>query len=568
MESHMKIDQITLSILVNNLYWVTEEMNQYLCQAAFSTNIKVRRDCSCAIYTAKGDMIAQGEFIPVHLGTMSLTLKELLKEYPAEEMKEGDIFIHNDPYKMGSHLWDVMLFKPIFSNGVLIAFVGTLAHHVDIGGAPVYFGMRSVFEEGLRIPPVKLYEEGELQENIMKILLNNVRTPYEVKGDIAAQSAALYRGEVRIKEIAEKMGEEELMAYFEGILDYSEKGMRGIIEATPDGEAEFEDYLEHDGIEEHLSKIKVKVQIKGDEIFVDFAGSAPAAAGPHNSPWALTHAGVYYAIKAVLGTNIPTNSGAYRPIHLIRGEESIVDARFPHACNMCTSNPVQRIADVVIGAFSRLVPEKVCACDGNWLPGRFVGMDPRTGRFSAYVETYAAGRGAKHDEDGADAHQTHMTNTSNAPIEVIELEHPLKVEKYGLLPDSCGAGKFRGGVGVTKVITALTEMDITVIPMRMGIEPYGLNGGQGGKTDYCAIELADGSKPTNASAVPSGTKVVIRTSGGGGWGNPLERDFEKIEYDVLNGYVSVEAARDIYKVVIDTDTFKVDKEATEKLRAS
>lgn len=566
-ELHMKIDQITLSILVNNLYWVTEEMNQYLCQAAFSTNIKVRRDCSCAIYTPEGDMVAQGEFIPVHLGTMSLTLKELLKEYPAENMKEGDVYINNDPYHMGSHLWDVMLFKPVFSRGKLVAFVGALAHHVDIGGSPVYYGMRTVFEEGLRIPPIKLYDQGKIEENIMKILLNNVRTPYEVKGDIAAQNAALYRGEIRLKEIAEKMGEDTLTEYMNAILDYSEKGMRGIIEATPDGVAEFEDCLEHDGIEEHISKIKVKLEIRGDEIFVDFAGTDPAAAGSHNSPWALTCAGVYYAIKAVLGTNIPTNSGAYRPINLIRGEESIVDARFPHACNMCTTNPVQRIADVVIGAFSKIVPDKTCACDGNWLPGRFMGVDPRNGHYSAYVETYAAGRGAKHDDDGADAHQTHMTNTSNAPIEVIELEHPLKVEKYSLLPDSGGAGKFRGGVGITKEITTLTEMDITVTPMRMKIKPYGVDGGEGGDNDYCAIELPDGTKPTNATGVPKGTKVVIRTSGGGGWGNPEEREFSRIEKDVLDGYVTLQAAKEIYKVVIDPKTCRVDEEATKALRA-
>lgn len=564
----MAIDQITLSILVNNLYWVTEEMNQYLCHAAFSTNIKVRRDCSCAIYSVNGEMVAQGEFIPVHLGVMSQTLKEILKEYPLDTFEEGDIIIHNDPYKMGSHLWDVMLFKPVFYEGKAIAFLGVLAHHVDIGGSPLYYGMHTIFEEGVRIPPIKLYSKGVLEENVMKLILNNVRTPYEARGDLAAQTAALYRGEVRLQEIAKKMGRDKLMEYLEAILAYSEKGMRDIIAETKDGVAEFEDIVEHDGIQEHEAKIHVKLEIRGDEIYVDFSGTDPANAGPINSPWALTCSGVYYAIKSVLGTNVPTNAGAYRPIHIIRGEESLVDARFPHACNMCTTIPVERIADVTIGAFSKLAPENVCACDGNWLPARFMGTDPRNNRYNAFVETYGAGRGAKYNDDGADAHQTHMTNTENAPVEVIELEHPLKVDKYQLVTDSCGAGKYRGGVALEKEITIQTEMDITASPLRTKVPPYGLYGGSAGAPDYCAIEMPDGTCPTNATDVPKGTKVIIRTSGGGGWGNPLERDFAAIEKDVLDGYVSDKAAKEIYKVVIDPATHKVDEAKTKELRAS
>lgn len=562
-----KIDQVTLSIMVNNLYWTAEEMNEYLCQAAFSTNIKVRRDCSCAIYTRDGDMLAQGEFIPVHLGTMSRTLKSVLAVYPAETMKEGDVYLHNDPYQMGSHLWDVMMFRPVFVEKTLVAFVGNLAHHVDIGGAPVYYGLESIFEEGLRIPPVKLYREGVLDENVMRIFLNNVRTPYEAKGDLAAQTAANYRGEMRIKEMAEKYGIDFVLDYFQAILDYSEKGMRAAIAAVPDGEAEWEDYLEHDGIEEKLNNIKVKIVVKGEELFFDFAGTGPANAGPYNSPWSLTHAAVYYAVKAVLGSNIPTNQGAYRPIKLIRHEEeSLVDARFPRPINMCTSNPVQRIADTCIGAFSKLVPDRVCACDGNWLPSRFVGMDERTGRYSSFVETYGAGRGAKHNEDGADAHQTHMTNTSNAPVEIMELEHPLKVLQYGMVPDSGGAGKFRGGIAIQKEIEVLSDMAVTACSMRIHIKPYGLEGGLGGATDFCGIYMPDGEVLTSCKSVPKGTKVMIRTSGGGGWGNPAEREVKRVEKDVLEGYISLEKAKELYKVVIDPQTMQADIIATQMLR--
>jgi N-methylhydantoinase B len=565
----INIDQVTLSILVNNLYWVAEEMNAYLTKAAYSTNIKVRKDCSCAIYTRNGDMVAQGEFIPVHLGVMSQTLKEVLKVYPSDTMKDGDVIIHNDPYMMGSHLWDVMLFQPVFYKGDLIAFVGNLAHHVDIGGSSLSKCLPTIFEEGLRFSPIKLYKEGAPQEDIFKIIANNVRTPYEVKGDLAAQTAANYRGVQRLTELADKFGADTLLEYFEAILTYSEKGMREAVKNLPDAEEEFEDYVENDGIEDGLYKIKVKLQIKGDELYFDFKGSSKPGRGGVNSPWSLTHSAVFYAVKSVLGSSIPTNQGAYRPIHLIRPEEeSMLDAKFPHAVGTCTCIPGQRIVDVIIGAFSKIMPEKTCACDGNWCSATFVGLDPRTGRYSAYTEAYGCGRGAKYNDDGADAHQSHLTNTANAPVEIIELEHPLKVDKYALVPDSGGAGKFRGGVGLTREVTMTADMSATAQSNRLRIGPYGLFGGGSGKTDYCVIELSDGKKVPTAMNVEKGNKVVIRTSGGGGWGNPLEREIEKIEWDVLNGYISAETAEKLYKVAVDPITCKADREKTSKLRCS
>jgi N-methylhydantoinase B len=222
--------------------------------------------------------------------------------------------------------------------------------------------------------------------------------------------------------------------------------------------------------------------------------------------------------------------------------------------------------DVVIGALAKIVPQKVCACDGHWSSGTFVGLDPRTGRYSAYLETYACGRGAKYNDDGADAHQTHLTNSANAPIEIIELEHPLKVEKYALIPDSGGVGKFRGGIGITREITAMAEMAASALSNRPTIGTYGLFGGGSGSTDYCMIELSNGATVKSSKNVKSGEKLVIRSSGGGGWGNPLERDIAKVEWDVLNGYVSVAAAEQFYKVVIDPVTYKADRAKTAKLR--
>ncbi|RLE15442.1 hydantoinase B/oxoprolinase family protein [Candidatus Aerophobetes bacterium] len=563
-----RVDPVTLAVLVNNLQWIADEMNMYLVKSAFSTNIKIRRDCSCALYTKNGDMLAQGEFVPVQLGVMSQTLKEILKEYPIGTLREGEAIIHNDPFRMGSHLWEIMIFEPIFYEGDLIAFAGSLAHHVDIGGSPTMWNASTIFEEGLRIPPIRIMKEGEIQEDILKMITTNVRTPYEVRGDIAAQTAANYRGKQRIIELAKKYGINTLLKYFEAILDYSERGMRKAIESIPDGEATFEDYVEHDGIEETLIKIKVKVIVKGTDIYIDFRGSGKPGKGGVNSPWSLTHSAAYCAIKSVIAPKVPTNQGAYRAIHLLKPEEdTIVNAKFPSAVGHCTCSPAQRIVDVIIGALSKIVPEKVCACDGHWPIATFIGIDPRTGRYSSYVETYACGRGAKHNDDGADAHQTHMTNTANAPIEIIELEHPLRVDKYALIPDSGGAGKYRGGLGITRELTCLVPMTVGAMPMRPSIKPYGLFGGEGGATDLNEVIFSDGSKAVAISQnVEAGDRVVIRTSGGGGWGDPLERDIEKVEWDVLNGYISLESARKKYGCVIDPKTYKVDRERTKEFR--
>jgi len=567
----IKIDPITTAVLINNLYWVTEEMNVYLAKSAFSTNIKVRRDCSCALYTKNGEMLAQGEFIPVHLGVMSQTLKEILKDYPLNTLSEGDQIIHNDPYRMGSHLPDVMLFKPIFYKGKLIAFAGNLAHHVDVGGSSTKWNNPTIFEEGIRLPPIKIIKKGKMQEDIYKIITANVRTPHEVKGDLAAQTAANYRGEERLKELARKYGVTKLLEYFEVILNYSEKCMREALRIIPDGEAFFEDYIENDGITDNKIKIRVNISIKDSNIFLNFSGSGGPGKGGYNSPWSITHSAAYCAIKSVVGSKIPTNSGAYRPIHLIRPkQESIVDARFPRAVGGCTCSPSQRIVDVIIGALSKIIPEKTCACDGHWPAASFVGIDSRTGLYSSYVETYACGRGAKYNDDGADAHQTHMTNTANAPIEIIELEHPLKVDKYAIVSDSGGAGKFRGGVGITRefTISSSSTMSVSTKPMRQKNGPYGLYNGEKGKTDLCGIKLSNGEFVTNSKQIKTGDKVIIQSSGGGGWGNPIERDIKKVEWDVLNGYISVKAAREKYGCVIDKKTLKCKIEKTKKLRES
>ena len=555
----VQIDPVARAVIVNNLMWATEEMNEYLAKSAFSSNIKVRRDCSCALYTKDGDMLAQGTFVPVHLGIMSHTLKEVLKIHPVETLKKGDVLMHNDPYLMGSHLWDVMVFKPVFFENEIIAFTGCLAHQVDVGGSPVNYVVKTVYEEGIRFPGVKLVKEGELQEDILRIFTTNVRTPYEVKGDLMAEIAANNRGEERVLSLAEKYGREAIVAYFDSILDYSEAGMRKSIEALPDGVITYEDIIEGDGIRDYPIPIKVRLKIEGSDIYVDFDGSGPCGEGGFNNTWSLTLSGTYYGIKAVLGAEVPTNTGAYRAIHVKHPEgDCILDAKLPHAVGGCTTVAPQRIADVIIGAFSKLVPERCCACDGHWAAASFGGMDDRVGRYFSYVETYGCGRGAKHNEDGASGHQSHMTNTANAPTEIIEMEHPFIVRRYGLVENSGGAGEYRGGLGMMRELECLTDMSASIIVCRSRTQPYGLFGGLGGQCDSGIVIYPTGERRAiKSEAIPKGSIVRIQTAGGGGWGDPRKRDPKKLEDDVLNGFVSIEGAKTDYGAVIDPETGKI-----------
>jgi len=553
------IDGITRAVIVNNLQWITEEMNQYLVKSAYSVNIKYRRDCSCAVYTKNGDMLAQGTFIPVHLGVMAQTLKELLKVHPADTLEQGDVLLHNDPYMMGSHMWDMMVFKPIFHQGGLIAFTGCLAHQSDVGGSPLRYILRTIYEEGLRISGVKLMRKGVLQEDIIRLITTNVRNSYEVNGDIMAELAANNRGEMRLQALAEKYGKEGLTKYFEAILDYSETGMRQAIGDLPDGEYTFEDYVESDGINDVMLKLKVKVIISGSDVYLDFDGSAPPAEGGYNNPMGLTYSAVYYAVKSIVGTEVPANGGAYRSIHVIKpSEPSILDAQPPHAVGGCTTVCPQRIVDIIIGAFAGIAEKKVCACDGHWSAASFVGMNPKTNRWFVYGETYGCGRGAKYNEDGANGHQTHMTNTLNTPTEIIELMYPFQVNRYALVNDSGGAGRYRGGLAIVRELLCLTDVNASIISGRPTIKPYGLKGGEGGQHDMHLVKFPNGEqRAVRSERLPGGSVVVVQTSGGGGWGNPALRDREALEWDVLNGYVSLESAGEKYGCTIDPVTMKI-----------
>jgi len=570
------IDPITLEVIRNALYSVSDEMSAALIRTAYSTNIKDRRDCSCAIYLTSGEVVAQSEIgTPLHLGVMPAVVQTVLRRFPPEAMDPGDDIIMNEPYPAGpGHLNDVTLVSPVFYQGRPVALVANQAHHVDVGGyAPgsMPFGVTETFQEGLQIPPVKIVKKDVIDEEIASLISDNVRTKTEFRGDLLAQVASNNVGERRFLELVAKYGQETALLYLREIMNYSERRMREGIRRIPDGTYGFEDFMEGDSITDDLIRIKVRVEVKADEVTADFTGSSAQVQGPLNCRKASTAACVYYVLKCIVDPGIPPNSGAYRPIHVIAPEGSILDSQYPHSTVHSNIITTQRIVDALLGAFLEAVPERVMAAHhGTQNLLNIGGTNPRTGRLYNYIETYGGGQGAFHNQDGMDGVHSHMTNTRNAPVEVIEATYPLRVERYGLVPDSEGPGKFRGGMGMQREFTFLApESTITVSSDRNKIHPWGVFGGREAANAKCLLfqdgrEVGLPSKITRK--VKGGERFRTVTSGGGGWGNPFERDPEKVRWDVLEGLVSLERARSEYGVAIDPETLEIDRKETGRLR--
>lgn len=575
-----KVDAITLEVMRNALQSVAEEMGVTLIRTALSINIKDRRDCSTAIYTVNGDLVAQAEHIPLHLGLMPTIMKEILKIYPKEKLNDGDAIVINDPYISGSHLPDVCIFSPVFYDGKLVAFAANLSHYSDIGGI-VPGGMpitaTEIFQEGIRIAPVKIRKQGILDEELIGFITNNVRTPHEWRGDMEAQLAANNVGDRRIKELIDKYGLDHVVEYMEEIMNYSERRFLARLKEMPNGEYSFEDVLEVNSNEDSAEStipIKVKVSVVDDQIEIDFTGTGAQIKGSLNCTRAVTTACVYYAVKAMTDPEIPSNSGAYRPIKVIAPLGTIVNPRFPAAVSNANINTSQRITDCLLGALAKVLPERaMAACSGTMSLFTIGGIDPRKDKYYSYVETYGGGMGAVKNLDGMDGVHTNMTNTRNTPTEVMEMAFPIYVTKYGLIPESEGAGEFRGGLGLTREVVLLDhEACVTLSTERSFTDPWGLFGGKPGSHSECLLEAPDGSVtplPARMTKIlPANHKIVYRTPGGGGMGEPFKRDPKLVLKDTIEGFISPERAQKVYGVVINTEAMTVDYDATQKLRAS
>jgi N-methylhydantoinase B len=532
-------------------------------------------DCSTAIYTRAGKLVAQAEHIPLHLGLMPSVVEEVLKLYPVEELQEGDAILINDPYISGSHLPDVFLISPVFFEGEVVAIIGNIAHHVDVGGitpGSMSVAATEIFQEGIRLPGIRIRKAGVLDQELLRFLTANVRTGKELLGDLYAQLAANNVGEIRLKELFSRYTIDYMEQCMEEIMNYSDRRMRAAIRNVPNGVYRFEDYLEGDGVTEELIKIAVQVMVEDEEVVVDFTGTNQQANGPINSTLGVTKACVYYALKAFLDHEVPPNAGAYRSIRVVAPAGTVVNPKFPAAVSNANINTSQRITDAILGALASVLPDRaMAACSGTMNLFTIGGLDENTKEYYSYVETYGGGQGATMGLDGMDGVHTNMTNTRNAPAEVIEQSYPLTVKRYALADNTGGNGKYRGGMGmIREIVVESDNAAVTLSTERKKIGPWGLFGGGRGGTSQCLLISPDG-KQTELPAkvtmrVQKGSTIVLKTSGGGGYMDPLDRDPADVKRDVIAGNITVDIARKEYGVILEPVTLEINLNETIALR--
>jgi N-methylhydantoinase B/oxoprolinase/acetone carboxylase alpha subunit len=518
-----KVDPIELELFKNAFVAISEEMAAVLGRTALSPNIKERKDFSCALFNRDGGTLAQGSHIPVHLGAMPLSVQAALG---AVTFEKGDLVILNDPYRGGTHLPDITCISPVFLGGRLAFFVANRAHHSDVGGmTPGSMPLATeLFQEGLIIPPLKLYSRGRLNQDVFDLLLANVRTPDERRGDLLAQVAANEIGRARLEEAVKRFGAGKVRLYAGLIQDYSEKFLRQTLCEVPDGEYEFSDHLDDDGISDRPIRISVRITVRGDRAIVDFTGSAPQTSGGVNANFAITCSAVLYVFRALVEEDIPFNTGLMRPLEIRAPKGSIVNAQFPAACAGGNVETSQRIVDVLLGALAKALPGRIpAASQGTMNNVAFGGYDPDTKRHFAYYETIGGGMGAGPQARGLNGVHTHMTNSLNTPVEALENYLPLKIRSYRLRKGSGGRGARRGGEGIVREYEFRVPVDLTVISERRRFAPYGKRGGGPGAKGRNSIIARGRTKvvgsKVNVKLAP-GDVLRVETPGGGGHGKP------------------------------------------------
>jgi N-methylhydantoinase B len=561
----MRRDPVELEIFKNLYHSIAEEMGAALRRTAFSPNIKERRDYSCAVFDGTGGVIAMGDHMPVHLGSMPMSVRAAID---ACAMEPGDVVMLNDPFRGGTHLPDITLVAPVYVAASTHFgkqrgrerprhirpdfYVASRAHHADVGGAyPGSMGLcREIYQEGVRIPPVKLMRRGAMDADVLAMLLNNVRTPEERQGDLGAQVAACHTGAERLCEVCSRYGVERARDAAGDLLDYSEELMRAFLQRVPAGDYRAEDCLDGDGISERPIKIAVMVKVHhapakrrqgavataGEDAgatrgqgrplhiaTVDFTGSDAQVEGSVNAVAAITYSACFYVFRCLLAEDVPAAAGLMRPIQVIAPEGTIVNARPPAAVAGGNVETSQRIVDVLLRALAQAIPDRIPAAASGTMNNLTVGgMDPRTSESFAYYETIAGGMGARPGKPGVSGVHTHMTNSLNTPAEALEYAYPLRVRRYSLRPGSGGEGKFRGGDGIVREIEVLTDCEVTLLADRRTRGPWGLSGGVDGAPGKTFITRRDGSvepMPGKFSArLRRGERITIETPGGGGWG--------------------------------------------------
>lgn len=519
-------DPATLAIFNALFSSVAEEMGVTLGRTAHSPNIKERRDYSCAVFDAAGQLVAQASHIPVHLGAMPFSVQAAL---PLAPFAPGDIVMLNDPYLGGTHLPDITMVSPVFApvNGRkrLAGFVASRAHHADVGGmAPGSMPLaRELYQEGLIIPPLKLVEGGRPNKAVLDLILRNVRTPDERRGDLAAQMAAHRIGARRLLEIIERYGLEETQRQMTALQDYAERLTRAVLAGIPPSRYSFEDFLDDDGFSEEPVLIRVTLIISGGELHCDFTGSSPERPGSINAVAAVTRSACYYVVRCLLGEDVPSNEGVFRPVTFTLPERSVVNASPPHAVSAGNVETSQRITDVVLGALAQALPDVIPAASAGTMNNVMVGgWDSERGQPFTYYETVAGGAGAAPHDDGLSAIHTHMTNTMNTPIESLERHYPFRIREYAVRKGSGGQGRHRGGDGIVRTWEFLAPATVTIISDRRRLPPWGLASGGPGQPGRNRLIRASGEELELPGKVEiqvfPGDRLMVETPGGGGWG--------------------------------------------------
>ena len=534
------LDPITVEVIGAALESIVEETGEALIRASYSTNIKERRDCSTALFDVHGQTLCQAEHIPIHLGSFIGVVPKILEMHKVEDMRSGDVFVGNDAYVGGgTHLPDIVLAEPIFVDGQITAWTVNLAHHADFADR----GHAHIYQEGLRIPPIRLYRAGELQKDVLDLILLNCQVPRERMSDLRAQMAANRLGVQRFQALCVKYGVRTVLRAGDALLDYAERKMRTGIAGLPDGTHGFADVFENPEIDGELP-ISVKVTIAGDEMQLHFESPEQIRAGINMTYTALL-ATVYYIVKSVVDPTILPNAGLARPLTVTAPGGTVLNCTHPAAVNGRVQT-CQRVSDVILGALAKFAPERVTACSNSACSvATFVGQRKSDGGIWVYLETMGGGSGARPTKDGLDGVHVHVTNTSNLPLEALEQEYPLTLLRYELIEGSGGAGTFRGGMGLRRAYRADEDCRVRVDLSRMRSRSWGLLGG--GEGDQGRIVCGPGVVFDHDQAtLQAGQWFEVITPGAGGYGPPAERDRAAVAKDLAEGVLDAETAREVY----------------------
>ncbi len=554
--SQKALDVVQLEVIRNALVAAAEEMGVTIWRTSRSSVVRDLLDYSTCVFDTEGKSVAQATCIPVHLNSMSSCLDDILRDHiPLSEWREGDLIITNDPYSGGQHLNDILTFKPAFVDGRLVGIAGVLVHHLDVGGgAPgsYYAGATEIYQEGFRIPPMRLDDAGRRNKEVIQLLLRNTREPANVGGDFASQLAALDIGVKGLHRITRRYGADRLAEACRGIRRQSEMAMRSMIRDIPDGVYSFEDFVDDDGIDRDTQlTIAVKLTVRGDTVEVDLSGSSPQAQGPVNCTRNMSGSGVFCGVLMSIGSDIPANAGCYEPVRIVAPDGLCVTARSPApvANRMAIGH---RVVNAVMGAFAKAIPGRVPAAYYGVSYAYATNLFHADGRRQVYFDLTCGGWGGHPEGDGANGFSCGLHNIANAPVEMLESTYPVTFEAYTLVPDTGGAGEQRGGCGLIRAFRIDAPAGTLACNFdRFKTRPYGLEGGAPGAASFAELQRADGSverlpSKVAGKTIAKGDVFRLVTAGGGGYGDPAKRTEEAIFEDIENGYLSREAAAEHY----------------------